>query len=635
MKTIGFRRWLLVALALVVVAPLAVAPRPVVAQEGPGMPSFSSDAELRRFLKVSDDYESGIVPPPPPPPPPPPAAPPPPSPGAPAPAPAAPGAKPDNPSITSTQVVGVDEGGIVKVAGDYLVILRRGRLFSVSTADGGLRAVDHIDAYAPGLNPRWDWYDEMLIKGDLIVVVGFSYDRGGTEVNRFRIAADGKLSFVDAHHIRSDDYFSSRNYASRLIGDQLIVYSPLDLVYDDEQDPLDALPGMRRWTGDEKAPWVRTAGARQVYIPEPLKRARGFGVETLHTVTRCDLAAPEVTCASTVVMGPRGRTFFVSRNAIYIWVTPAWSTRDWDAREAYLYRIPFDRTRPAAVRVRGGPVDQFSFNANERLGRLEVLVTSRSGGDAMWAPEFAHGRPALLTLPTSRFGDGSREAPKSDYRMLPGGGDDVNVSHNRFVGDHLLYSLYGVSRGEPEHKAVAVPVDGADPVVFDLPWRVTRIEQVGRDALVVGGTEEAVFQTIDLAPGRVPGFGDRFVQPNSREAESRSQAFFYRADSADGQTGIMGLPVLRLGGTQWLADMLFLRRTDAKLSDFGLLRASAPSTREDGCVASCVDWYGNARPIFMRGRVFALLGYELVEGDASGERIRELRRVSFAPEAER
>jgi hypothetical protein len=37
---------------------------------------------------------------------------------------------------------------------------------------------------------------------------------------------------------------------------------------------------------------------------------------------------------------------------------------------------------------------------------------------------------------------------------------------------------------------------------------------------------------------------------------------------------------------------------------------------DDECRASCVDWYGNARPLFLRGHVFALLGYELVEDDA-------------------
>lgn len=49
-----------------------------------------------------------------------------------------------------------------------------------------------------------------------------------------------------------------------------------------------------------------------------------------------------------------------------------------------------------------------------------------------------------------------------------------------------------------------------------------------------------------------------------------------------------------------------------------------------------MDWHGNARTIFLREHVFALLGYELVEGrvetDAkANERIREARRVDFVP----
>jgi len=43
-----------------------------------------------------------------------------------------------------------------------------------------------------------------------------------------------------------------------------------------------------------------------------------------------------------------------------------------------------------------------------------------------------------------------------------------------------------------------------------------------------------------------------------------------------------------------------------------------------------VDWYGNARPLFVRGRVFALLGYEIVEGVVERNRIEELRRVDMA-----
>ena len=51
----------------------------------------------------------------------------------------------------------------------------------------------------------------------------------------------------------------------------------------------------------------------------------------------------------------------------------------------------------------------------------------------------------------------------------------------------------------------------------------------------------------------------------------------------------------------------------------------------DACKASCVDWYGNSRPLFLRNRVFALLGYEIVEGSLNGAGISEIRRISFAP----
>jgi hypothetical protein len=44
-----------------------------------------------------------------------------------------------------------------------------------------------------------------------------------------------------------------------------------------------------------------------------------------------------------------------------------------------------------------------------------------------------------------------------------------------------------------------------------------------------------------------------------------------------------------------------------------------------------VDWYGNSRPLFLRGRVFALMGYEIVEGRVQGGRIVEAHRVNFAP----
>jgi hypothetical protein len=633
------RRFLLIALgAAVVLGPVTVQPKIAVAQEEAGMPAFRSDEELRRFLQPDGpgtDLAIADPPPPPPPPAPPPMAAPPP-PGSPPPPPAAPNMA--NDKITSTQVADVDEGGIVKVAGDNLIVLRRGRLFSVSFADGALRPVDSINAFPPGVTGQGDWYDEMLIRGDMIVVVGYSYARGGTEVNRFKVAPDGKLSFLDAYHLRTSDYYSSRNYASRLIGDQLVVYAPLSLWRWDsnEGDILDNLPGFDVWTRQSTKPvFRRMVDARQIYIPAPMKRAGGGRhISHLHTVSRCDVTAPVLNCQATAVLGGDGRTFFVSSNAVYVWIMGGFEWNDASDRlqqvsPSFLYRIPLTGGRPAAAQVKGAPIDQFSFHANAAAGMIEVLLTPFGGGDAMWNPEFVTGRASLLRLPTGRFGDGSRPPLKADYRTLPGA-PDYGIGRNRFIGGHVLYGT-NAGQGENPYALVVAPTAGGEPSVFRMGSPVERIEQVGRDGLVVTSTNETTFTTVDLTPGRQPSLGDRFVQPDSRQAESRSQAFFFNPTTPDGQGGLMGLPILRLDGDQWLADMLFLRRANQQLADFGRLQSTRPRGQDDGCTASCVDWYGNARPIFLRGRVFALLGYELVEGDASGERIREVRRVNFAP----
>ncbi len=135
----------------------------------------------------------------------------------------------DEESITNTQHAGVDEGGIVKLHGDHLVVLRRGRLFTVAIGDGALKPISAVDAFGPEIDPRYTWYDEMLVSEDMVAVIGYSYERGGTEVGLFRIDRAGNLEYRSTYHLRSNDYYSSRNYASRLIGSKLIFYTPLSV----------------------------------------------------------------------------------------------------------------------------------------------------------------------------------------------------------------------------------------------------------------------------------------------------------------------------------------------------------------------------------------------------------------------
>src|SRR5438046_1037393 len=246
----------------------------------------------------------------------------------------------DEESITNTQHAGVDEGGIIKLHGDHLVVLRRGRLFTVAIGDGSLKPISTVDAFGPEIDPRYTWYDEMLVSEDTVAVIGYSYERGGTEVGLFRIDRAGNLSFRSTYHLRSNDYYSSRNYASRLIGSKLIFYTPLYL-NPGAEDPFQSFPAVRRWhKGAKNDEFRRIISATRVYRPEHEIQA-SYGV-ALHTVTVCDLANGGFACQATAVLGPPGRVFYVSPESVYVWTTD-WAERGDQMRaESMLYRIPLD-----------------------------------------------------------------------------------------------------------------------------------------------------------------------------------------------------------------------------------------------------------------------------------------------------
>jgi hypothetical protein len=541
---------------------------------------------------------------------------------------------PGEESVTNVQHAGVDEGGIVKVHGDYLVMLRRGRLFTVAVGDNALRPVSATDAFGPDIDPGASWYDELLVSGDAVVVIGFSYERGGTEVGLFRIFPDGRLEHRSTYHLRSNDYYSSRNYASRLIDGKLIFYTPLYLGLNME-DPFEDFPAMRRWhQGAEDDPFERILPATRVYHPGgTLTAASGVA---LHTVTVCDLRAEAMGCEGTAVLGPPGRVFYVSPGAVYVWVS------DWVRREGargaenMLYRIPLDGGGPSALAVRGSPVDQFSFLESADR-HLNVLVRSGADGDGMWHGETTGGATELLRISLGSFGDGTDTAPVEAYRTLPTPAG--HTFQNRFVGDYLLYGT-GSGWGPPEQRAAAtlyaVPwVEGGASELL-LPHGVDRIEAMGGDAVVVGTDGQNLHFSAVKLDGR-PRLAQRYVSAGATQGELRSHGFFYKPDGRD--SGILGLPIR--GGSepgyahlsQGSASILFLRNRPSRFEELGELAAGAEESVNDGCRASCVDWYGNARPLFLRGRIFALLGYEIVEGRLDGGTIREARRISYAPRA--
>jgi hypothetical protein len=253
----------------------------------------------------------------------------------------------------------------------------------------------------------------------------------------------------------------------------------------------------------------------------------------------------------------------------------------------------------------------------------------------MWAAESAAGDVALMRVPLASFSDGSEVVESTNYRRLP---KPLGYTfQNRFVGDYLLYGT-GSGWGKPDSmvqsKLFAVGWADGELNQIALVHGVDRIEQMGANAVVIG-TDGRDLHFTAIRLDESPSIADSYIRKEASQGELRSHGFFYKPDGPD--SGTLGLPIsvpARAGYHHLFessAAILFLRNDGLHFEEAGELAARSDRAVDDACRASCVDWYGNARPLFFRGRVLALLGYEIVEGTVDDGRMRELRRVSYAP----
>jgi hypothetical protein len=244
---------------------------------------------------------------------------------------------------------------------------------------------------------------------------------------------------------------------------------------------------------------------------------------------------------------------------------------------------------------------------------------------------------ALMRVPIMTFSDGSEAVPFSSYRPLrkPEG----YTFQNRFVSDYLIYGT-GSGWGYPEKvgeqsNLFVVNWKAGNSHQLSLPHGVDRIEQMGSNAVIVG-TDGKNLHFSSLRLGQWPEIVSRYTRKEASQGELRSHGFFYKPDADN--SGVLGLPISVPGRAgykhlfQSSAAILFLRNDSLQFHEVGELGSEPEKAIDDQCRASCVDWYGNARPLFLRGRVFALLGYEIVEGTLDDGRMKELRRINYAPD---
>lgn len=518
---------------------------------------------------------------------------------------------------------GVDEGGVVKALGDYLLVLRGERLFAVDTRGGMLSLADVINLYEPGLAPEGAAYDEMLVVEDTVVLVGRSQRRAERDVGLFGLDGGGRLRHRASYQLRSDLNSLVLDHTSRAVDGQLVFYEPLGLPNDGAL--ADALPGLRRWRGGDREadPFEPIAAVASVYRSAATMGPRDV---TLHAVTTCEIEGAEMSCQATVAFGPWSDAVHVSRTAVYAWFAPR-SGSAGDSAAPTLYRVPLDGSPPASLAVRDRPADLAAFD--ERDGHLDVLVT----GEWRYDPEPPRADLSLLRVPLADLHGGTRRAPESWYRRLP----DRAPGVSRFVGRHLLQGAHESDASGRTWPLRVIDRETGASRTLALPHPAEQIEPMGDAAAVIGWADGGLHVTALRLSPRPSVAGEYVLAGAPRTYPRRSYELFYRRDGDE--RGVVGLPIRQAGDSpttspgEGSASVAFLENRQLALSPLGTLDSSdlerEPSEERP---RSRLDWYDNAQPVFSRGRVFALLGDEMIEGVLERGRLREVQRLDLASE---
>jgi hypothetical protein len=564
---------------------------------------------------------------------------------------------PTNPSITNNQTSGVDEGDIVKQIGQFLIVLQDGRLFVIDTRPGGRRGIrlaDRADVYRDAR--AGGWYDEMLVQGDRIVVTAYSYREGASEVSVFRLDAAGRVRREGVFLISSNDYYSATNYATRLVGDSLVVYTPYGI---GGWGGTRGWPTVRRWLPEVErreaaARGVKLFDAERIYRP-----VRDILYPEIHTISVCPLGPAgegrDLTCRTTAFVGPREAQLYVTDRHAYLWTNASpWDSGrrprrrcsaddgvdHGDVVPATVYRVEVQDGSLEVLAARGRPIDQFSFLASG--GRFHALLHVL-GQDCR--PSYRE-EPSLafLGMPLTHFGATLREVPAGLYTPMPA--TDTYAIANRFTDRYVVYGSLTGGYFDPSDResgysfalprVFAVPIERPRGVGrLAVPHNVLRAERVGDDIVLTGYRDRSGLRISLIDLDGNPRVASTALLRNRYESESRSHAFNSLVDQ-DG-SGVMGLPTVFYDNSRpvWrseASDLSYLTADRAgRLVPIGELtgedQTRHPSYR---CEVSCIDWYGNSRPIFTDGRVFALSGTELVEGRVSGGRIREIGRLDLS-----
>lgn len=512
-------------------------------------------------------------------------------------------------SVTNVQEAGVDEGGIVKRSGDYLVVLRDKVLYTVRLRRDGVDTLELADALPVAMEEDGSrvWYDEILVSGSNVILLGFNYGARTrvSEIVVFSIDDAGTLQRRSRVWVETQDYFDPENYGARLVGNQLLITAKTPFTWHD-------LPNELRWSRRDVArpEWHSLIDLAEVHVP-----AFALRRPALHAMALCpveDLVHGILDCQRFGVIGDRASELYVSPSAAYLTLAHPEFDKRATGPLSSVFRVPLTDMQQPGYAVVGGRV-QSPLQFSERGAALYVASGSTPGTGSESAYD-------ITRVPLADFGSASaRELVLPDWHVeLP-----YHAALVRFGEDAVWFGPDGRNRwvtrsGQPGPMVVQALVD-APPERFEANIFAQLLQPVPGGVLVFGsGAEEQGF-VLGFAgrEGEGARLLDRFVPGGVELSEMRTHAV-NMAGQPDGSL-LVGWPVRGREGSE--SALMFAALRAGALADRGML----DFTDMPELARQSIAWYGQSRVVFLGPRVIGLSGDALIEGRLQQQRVVPVR----------
>ena len=407
------------------------------------------------------------------------------------------------------------------------------------------------------------WYDELLVKGNQIVVLGYRYlyieneeIYGSTEINTFTLSADGIFERETSHWLESYDYYDSNNSASRLVNGDLVLYMPhafVQPVYDYIDDPdleseraqvryVASYPRKINYEGNGQF----SAGERLV-DPRSISYIDGHTGFLLHNIVKCPVLnlADEgsLDCQGHGVLSHYKEEMYVSASYAFLKV----------ADQIFAISLG-DESKIKRHKLEGQVQDQFAFkliddqlwvslssDSNSETDDTDLSNTNETDTSSIEGNTSNEREYMLIQLPLDEFnGQGNQDfAALNKITFARSGFNTYLMKQRYFVGSQFI-AAFNDYRFDSQIKIVSLE-DGTVQSL-ELPGFLTRLELMGSLGTFMALQNEDGLQVataVNLDSEAELRLGETLV--GQAEAESRSHGFYFKPNEMG---GYLGLPVI-------------------------------------------------------------------------------------------